>query len=71
MPWQENPERGALALNRVDIDEAARLLDDAVDRGEPEASALPTSLVEKNGSKILSTISAGMPVPVSVTSTQT
>jgi len=37
----------------------------------PSPVPLPTSLVVKNGSKILSMISVGMPVPVSSTSTST
>ena len=37
----------------------------------PSPVPLPTSLVEKNGSKILSMMSGGMPVPVSATSTST
>jgi hypothetical protein len=40
VPRQEDPERGALADFAVDIDEAAGLLDDAVDGGEAEAGAL-------------------------------
>jgi hypothetical protein len=37
----------------------------------PSPVPLPTSLVEKNGSKILSTMSAGIPVPVSEMSIRT
>src|SRR5262249_35259945 len=40
VPRQEDAEGRALVLDRVDIDEAAGLLDDAVDGGEPEAGAL-------------------------------
>ena len=40
MARQEDAERGAFALLGIDIDEAASLLDDAVDRREPEAGAL-------------------------------
>ena len=37
----------------------------------PSPVPLPTSLVVKNGSKILSMMSEGMPVPLSLTSTST
>src|SRR5262249_8879908 len=47
MPWQEDVERGALARLGIDIDEAAGLLDDAVDGGEPEARALADLLGRK------------------------
>ena len=40
MPRQEDVERGALTGLGVDIDEAAGLLDDAVDRRQAEAGAL-------------------------------
>ena len=56
----------------VDVDEAAGLLDDAVDGGEAEAGPLARrSLVVKNGSKIFSFTSGVMPVPVSATSSST
>ena len=38
---------------------------------DPSPVPLPTSLVVKNGSKILSMISGGIPLPVSATSTST
>jgi len=38
--WQINLEAGAAAGGGVDVDEAAALLDDAVDRGEAEAGTL-------------------------------
>ena len=71
VPRQEDAERRAAARLGIDIDEAAGLLDDAVNRGEAETGALADLLVEKNGSKILSMISARMPVPVSVMSIRT
>ncbi len=47
----------------------AAILDDAVTDGKPSPVPLPTSLVVKNGSKILSGNLLGMPIPVSQTST--
>jgi len=40
----------------IDIDEAAGLFDDSVSRCKSKSRPFPTSFVEKNGSKILSTI---------------
>ena len=40
MPRQEDAERGALARFRIHIDEAAGLLDDAIDGRQPKAGAL-------------------------------
>ena len=48
-------------------DVPAALLDDAVDRREPEAGALPDSLVVKNGSNSAACVASSMPVPVSLT----
>ena len=64
---QVNLELCALSHPAVDLNKPAVALYDADDRGQSQPGALPTSLVVKKGSKILSRFSGGMPVPVSVT----
>ncbi|GAA0008227.1 hypothetical protein BRDID11002_82340 [Bradyrhizobium diazoefficiens] len=62
--------RAAAFLGR-DLDAAAGLLDEADTMLSPSPVPLPTSLVEKNGSKIRSRIARRMPVPVSAISIST
>src|SRR5262249_40633893 len=64
-------DRRPLADLAVDLGVPARLPDEAIDLRQAEPSALPMSLVVKNGSKALSITSAGMPVPVSLTAMAT
>jgi len=71
MARQQDAECGAFADFGGDVDEAAGLLDDAVDGGEAETCPLPPPFVVKNGSKIFSITSGGMPLPVSETSSST
>jgi hypothetical protein len=63
---QVDGEAGALADLRIGEDEAARLLDDAVDGREAEPGALAHFLGGEEGLEDLAEISGGMPVPVSV-----
>ncbi len=58
MPGQVDRERRSLARLAVDVDEAVVLLDDAVDRGQPEAGALADVLggeerLEEVGQRLL------------------
>jgi hypothetical protein len=62
-----NTEEAALLGFTVDVNEAAVLLDDAINGGEAHAAALARSLVVKNGSKMRSRVSGSMPMPVSET----
>ena len=66
MARQEDAERRALADFGVDIDEAAGLLDDAVDGGEAEPGALADLLGREERLEDLVDDVGGMPVPVSV-----
>ena len=53
--------------SRFGEDEAARLLDDAVDGGKAEPGPLPHFLGGEEGLEDLAERCGGMPVPVSVT----
>ena len=71
-PRQRDREDRALADLALDLDVAPRLLDDAVGGGEPEAGALPHLLGrEERLEDAVRARSGGMPVPLSVTITNT
>jgi hypothetical protein len=64
---QEQADGRADALLALDLDVAARLLDEAIDHRQAKARALPQRLGRVEGIEDLGSTSAGMPRPVSVT----